>query len=544
MAATSQRNFDFLVIGSGIAGLTFALKVAKVGSVAIITKKERAESNTNYAQGGIAAVMAKDDSLELHVRDTLNAGAGLCKEDVVRTIVSEGPALVRELIELGVKFTEAENSDRSRKGAPTTSEFDLGREGGHSKRRVLHAGDITGREIERALLAAVAAEKKIAVFEEMLAIDLITSQKLGGTGANRCLGCYAFDEKRHEVNVFAANLTLLATGGSGKVYLYTSNPDIASGDGVAMAYRAGASVANMEFVQFHPTCLYHPKAKSFLISEAVRGEGAVLRGPDGEAFMKRYHPMADLAPRDIVARAIDAEMKKTGAEYVSLDISHKDAEFVMKRFPNIYARCLELGYNMTKEPLPVVPAAHYQCGGVVTNVDGETDIRGLVAAGEVACTGLHGANRLASNSLLEALVLAHRAAEKALQKKPEDRNQKSELPAWESGSAANPDELVVVTHNWDEIRRCMWDYVGIVRTDKRLLRARARIQNLQREINQFYWDYKVTPDLIELRNLALMAELIVESALLRKESRGLHYTLDYPEHDDAHWQHDTVLRKA
>jgi L-aspartate oxidase len=544
MAATSQHNFDFLVIGSGIAGLTFALKVAKVGSVAIITKKERAESNTNYAQGGIAAVMAKDDSLELHVRDTLNAGAGLCKEDVVRTIVSEGPALVRELIELGVKFTEAENSDRSRKGAPTTSEFDLGREGGHSKRRVLHAGDITGREIERALLAAVAAEKKIAVFEEMLAIDLITSQKLGGTGANRCLGCYAFDEKRHEVNVFAANLTLLATGGSGKVYLYTSNPDIASGDGVAMAYRAGASVANMEFVQFHPTCLYHPKAKSFLISEAVRGEGAVLRGPDGEAFMKRYHPMADLAPRDIVARAIDAEMKKTGAEYVSLDISHKDAEFVMKRFPNIYARCLELGYNMTKEPLPVVPAAHYQCGGVVTNVDGETDIRGLLAAGEVACTGLHGANRLASNSLLEALVLAHRAAEKALQKKPEDRNQKSELPAWESGSAANPDELVVVTHNWDEIRRCMWDYVGIVRTDKRLLRARARIQNLQREINQFYWDYKVTPDLIELRNLALMAELIVESALLRKESRGLHYTLDYPEHDDAHWQHDTVLRKA
>ncbi len=530
----NQRNFDFLVIGTGIAGLTFALKVAQVGTVGLITKKQRAESNTNYAQGGIAAVMAKDDSLELHLRDTLTAGAGLCREDVVRTIVSEGPALVRELIDLGVKFTEQEN---------TRGQYDLGREGGHTKRRVLHAGDITGREIERALLAQVAQNKRISVFENSLAVDLLTSQKAGLPGPNRCLGCYALDELRSVVEVFAAPITLLATGGSGKVYLYTTNPDIASGDGVAMAYRAGASIANMEFIQFHPTCLYHPKAKSFLISEAVRGEGAVLRGRDGEPFMKRYHPMADLAPRDIVALAIDAEMKKTGAECVYLDITHKDPEFVKKRFPNIYAKCLEYGFDMTKEPLPVVPAAHYQCGGVVTNVDGETEIPGLLAAGEVGCTGLHGANRLASNSLLEALVIAHRAAQVATAKAAGLKTELPKLPRWESGDAANPDELVVVTHNWQEIRRLMWDYVGIVRTDKRLLRARSRIQNLQREINQFYWDYKVTPGLIELRNLAMVAELIIESALQRKESRGLHYTLDYPKPDDANCRHDTVLRK-
>jgi L-aspartate oxidase len=545
-----QHNFDFLVIGSGIAGLTFALKAARAGSVAIITKKHRAESNTNYAQGGIAAVMSADDSLELHVRDTLECGAGLCKEDVVRTIVSEGPALVRELIELGVKFTEQENvGSKDSSQAPT---FDLGREGGHSKRRVLHAGDLTGREVEHALLTAAAREKNITLFEDRLAIDLVTTQKSGRGAPNRCLGVYVLDEKRNTVEVFAAKITVLATGGSGKVYLYTSNPDIASGDGVAMAYRAGASIANMEFIQFHPTCLYHPKAKSFLISEAVRGEGAVLRGKDGQPFMARNHPMADLAPRDIVARAIDAEMKKTGADCVWLDITHKDPEFVKKRFKNIYAKCLEFGFDMTKAPLPVVPAAHYQCGGVVTNIDGETDIPGLLAAGEVACTGLHGANRLASNSLLEALVLAHRAAGVAVRQLATHRSlvpmRQSEeplttLPQWESGSAANSDELVVVTHNWDEIRRLMWDYVGIVRTDKRLLRARARIQNLQREINQFYWDYSVTPDLIELRNLALVAELIIESALQRKESRGLHYTLDYPGGDDTHWRRDTVLRR-
>ncbi len=542
MTENSQRNYDFLIIGSGIAGLTYALKVAGAGTVALITKKQRAESNTNYAQGGIAAVMAKDDSLELHVRDTLEAGAGLCKEEVVRTIIGEGPALVRELIEFGVKFTQKENANRDPNG-PSTMEFDLGREGGHTRRRVLHAGDITGREIERALLAQVAKHKNITVLEDWLAIDLITTQKFGLSGQNRCLGCYALD-KQNRVEVFAAKITLLATGGSGKVYLYTTNPDIASGDGVAMAYRAGASVANMEFMQFHPTCLFDPKAKSFLISEAVRGEGAILRGKDGEPFMKRYHPMADLAPRDIVARAIDAEMKKTGAKFVSLDITHKDPEFVKKRFPNIYAKCLEYGHDMTKSPLPVVPAAHYQCGGVVANVDGETELAGLLAAGEVGCTGLHGANRLASNSLLEALVIAHRASRVALRQLGDLTIPEKKLPTWETGKAADPDELVVVTHNWSEIRRLMWDYVGIVRSDKRLLRARARIQNLQHEINQFYWDYKVTADLIELRNLALMGELVIESALQRKESRGLHYTLDYPQRDDVNWNRDTVMRKG
>jgi L-aspartate oxidase len=514
----TQKNFDFLVIGSGMAGLTFALKTARRGQVAIITKKQRTESNTNYAQGGVAAVMAEDDSFDLHVSDTLNAGAGLCKADVVRTIVSEGPALVRELVELGVGFTTSKD---------VNTRFDLGREGGHTRRRILHAGDITGHEIERALLQAVSDDPNISVFEEMVAIDLITSRKLGLDGPNRALGCYALNDRTRKVEIFAAGTTLLATGGCGKVYLYTSNPDIASGDGVAMAYRAGARIANMEFIQFHPTCLYHPRAKSFLISEAVRGEGGWLLDAHGKRFMESYDARAELAPRDIVARAIDAEMKKAGADSVWLDISHRDADFIKTRFPNIYSRCLEFGFDLTREPIPVVPAAHYQCGGVVTNVDGETDIAGLFGAGEVGCTGLHGANRLASNSLLEALVVAHRAAGKVRARETDLPN--FDLPAWENGDAANLDELVVINHNWDEIRRCMWDYVGIVRTDKRLLRAQSRIQNLQGEINQFYWDYRLTPDLIELRNLALVAELIVESALRRKESRGLHYTLDYPE---------------
>src|SRR6266853_1524572 len=434
-ASLIMRDFDFLILGSGIAGLSFALKVAPYGRVAIITKKDRAESNTNYAQGGIAAVTSKEDSVELHVRDTLEAGAGLCKEEVVRSIIEEGPARISELIQLGMRFSEREDP---RSGG---RELDLGKEGGHSKRRILHAKDITGREIERALLAAVAAQSNIQIFEDHIAIDLITTQKLGGDGPNRCLGVYVLEKSSGAVSAFAAANVLLATGGCGKVYLYTTNPDIATGDGVAMAYRAGAAVANMEFIQFHPTCLYHPKAKSFLISEAVRGEGGILKSISGVEFMDKYHPLKSLAPRDIVARAIDSEMKKSGVDYVLLDIRHKPADFIIERFPNIYQTCRRYGIDITQEPIPVVPAAHYQCGGVLTNVDGETEIAGLYAVGEVACTGLHGANRLASNSLLEALVCAHRAALKVLAH-PLPRLE-VKIPPWQSGQATNADELVV-----------------------------------------------------------------------------------------------------
>jgi len=531
------KQFDFLILGSGIAGLTFALKVAPRGRVAIVTKKDRAESNTNYAQGGIASVTSKEDSFESHVRDTLTAGAGLCRENVVRAIVEEGPARIQELIELGMKFSEREIP-----ASHGAQELDLGKEGGHSKRRILHAKDVTGREIERALLDAISRQPNIEIFENHIAIDLVTSQKLGYVGENRCLGAYVFDKKANRVWTFAAPVTVLATGGCGKVYLYTTNPDIATGDGVAMAFRAGASIANMEFVQFHPTCLYHPKAKSFLISEAVRGEGGILKTLDGREFMDAVHPLKSLAPRDIVARAIDSEMKKSGADCVHLDITHKPAKFIIERFPNIYKTCLGYGIDITREPIPVVPAAHYQCGGVVTNVDGETDIAGLFAVGEVACTGLHGANRLASNSLLEALVCAHRAAEKILSAPLPKSDFK--IPVWQSGNATNADELVVVAHNWDEIRRLMWDYVGIVRTNKRLQRAQSRLANLQQEIQEYYWNFIVTADLLELRNIATVAELIVRCALMRPESRGLNYNLDFPDLNPDWAQRDSVVRRA
>lgn len=535
-----MQSFDFIVIGSGVAGLTFALKAASQGRVAIITKRAPADSSTAWAQGGVACVWSREDTVELHVQDTLEAGAGLCDEDAVRTIVSEGPARIRELIRLGVHFDEREIP-----AGNGTTELDLGREGGHSKRRVLHSRDTTGREIERTLLAAVAAHPDIVMLERHMAIDLITSAKLGRATENRCLGAYVLNEDTGEVETFRTLRMVLATGGCGKVYLYTTNPSVATGDGVAMAWRAGAVVANMEFIQFHPTCLSHPEARSFLITEAVRGEGGVLRDGKGVSFMEKYHPLASLAPRDIVARAIDAEMKRTGEKCVYLDITHQPAEFVRERFPNIYENCLKYGIDITRQPIPVVPAAHYQCGGVRTDIDGATNIAGLYAIGEVGCTGLHGANRLASNSLLEGLVLGHRAFDASMRREPFKGEffQTYEVPEWKSGAVQNIDELVVIYHNWDEIRRLMWDYVGIVRTDKRLQRAAARLRNLLAEIQEFYWNFKVTTDLLELRNLATVAALIVDSALQRKESRGLHYTLDYPATDDERCRRDTLLRR-
>jgi len=497
---------DFLVIGSGIAGLSFAIRAAKLGTVAVITKKEEVESATNLAQGGIAAVTDKNDSFESHIADTLECGAGLCKEEVVRFVVTEGPERIKELIEWGVEFTRVEDTSRSI--------FDLGREGGHSRRRVLHAKDRTGQEIERALIEKAASEKNLRVYENFIGIDLIMASQVLGRRmeTDRCMGVYAYDIVHGEVHTFRAKFTLLATGGVGKVYLVTSNPDIATGDGVAMAYRAGAVIANMEFIQFHPTCLYHPEAKSFLISEAVRGEGGILRLKDGTAFMEKYHSLKDLAPRDVVARAIDAELKKSGDEFVLLDITHRDRDFIRRRFPNIYNECLKFGIDMASEPIPVVPAAHYLCGGVMVDAYGETTIDRLFACGEVSCTGLHGANRLASNSLLEAVVFAHRSFLKVSELLKEVKDDHLPIPPWDMRGVRESDESVVVTNDWDEIRRCMWNYVGIVRSNKRLERAKRRIDLICEEIHEYYWNYTVTRDLLELRNIATVANLIICSA--------------------------------
>src|SRR4051812_27802081 len=531
-----MKHYDFVVIGSGIAGLSFAWKAARHGSVAVVTKRKGGDSNTAWAQGGIACVTSGEDSFELHVRDTLTAGAGLCDEAVVRTIITEGPARIRELVELGLHFDEREISGHR--------EFDLGREGGHSKRRVLHVQDVTGKEIENVLLRELTRHPQVELLENHMAVDLITSGKLGFAVEDRALGVYVLDEIKGGVETIRSDRIILATGGCGKVYLYTTNPDIATGDGVAIAWRAGAAIANMEFIQFHPTCLFHAQAKSFLISEAVRGEGGILRNQRGEDFMKRYDERGALAPRDIVARAIDGEIKRSGAPCVFLDVTGKTPEFLKERFPHIYETCLRYGIDISKQPIPVVPAAHYQCGGIKTDVNGASSLAGLYAIGEVGCTGLHGANRLASNSLLEGLVVAHRACEALVRDQPPSHPMRNiELPEWESGDAQDVDELVVIYHNWGEIRRLMWDYVGIVRTTKRLQRASARLRNLQREIREFYWNFKITVDLLELRNLATVAALIVDSALSRKESRGLHYTLDHPQPDDAAFKRDTLLSR-
>lgn len=532
---TSDITSDFLVIGGGIAGLIFAIKASELGSVTVLTKAASDEANTAYAQGGIASVWSTNDSFESHVDDTLRAGARLCNRVAVETIVRDGPEAVRELIALGTNFTRVEEGGED--------EYDLGREGGHSHRRVLHAQDLTGREIMRALGEVAEARENIHVLENHVAINLLIERTANGR-PGACWGVYALEKATMAVTKIVARATLLATGGAGKVYLYTTNPDVASGDGVAMAYRAGAPIANMEFYQFHPTCLYHPAAKSFLISEALRGEGAILRLPDGTPFMKKYDAAAELAPRDIVARAIDAEMKRLGLDCVYLDLSHKPADFIRARFPNIHARCLSYGIDMTRQPIPVVPAAHYMCGGVMTDLNARTPIERLYAAGEVAMTGLHGANRLASNSLLEAAVMGHRgalAAHHEIEVSPDGTV--PDFAEWETGRAIKSEERVMVTQSWDEIRRMMWNYVGIVRSDRRLARAASRLALLNEEIHSYYWDYLLDSDIIELRNLVSVAELIVRSASMRQESRGLNYNLDHLDRDDEHCLHPTVVRR-
>jgi L-aspartate oxidase len=530
---------DFLVIGSGIGGLSFALKASQVGQVVIVTKKEDSESNTNYAQGGIASVLAKNDSFDLHLEDTLKAGAGLCDPQVVRKVVEAGPGCIHEMMEIGVRFsTKREKED----------EFDLGLEGGHSKNRVVHAADLTGREVENALLNAVKAKNNVTILEDHLALDLITQHHLKNYTKKpgekiQCWGAYVLDKEKNQVITCLSKITLLATGGAGRVYVHTTNPSIATGDGLAMAFRTGAEVANLEFIQFHPTALYHPQADSFLISEAVRGEGGKLRLKSGETFMENYHQRKELAPRDVVARAIDHELKKSGEPCVFLDITQLDQKFIKLRFPNIYGKCLSLGLDITRDWIPVVPAAHYICGGVITDLEGKTGIENLYACGEVACTNMHGANRLASNSLLEAVAFARFAAESAKSRLATLKDFSfPPIPSWSLAGVFDQQEWIIISHNRDWIQKFMWDYVGIVRSNRRLEQAKQRIDILLDEIIDFYKINPVTYDVIELRNITIAAKLIIECALQRKESRGLHYNVDFPERNDENWLKNTVLK--
>jgi L-aspartate oxidase len=531
--AMTKSLYDVLIIGSGASGLSLALRLADHARIAVISKTALIESNTLYAQGGISAVLDEEDSIESHIQDTLTAGAGLCDPDIVRLVVSHGKACIEWLLEQGVHFTEVESDSG-------THQLHLTREGGHTHRRVVHAADATGRAIETSLEQQARNHPSIELLEYHNAVDLITTRKIGLT-EDRVLGAYVLDGRSQKVKTIRARHVVIASGGGSKVYLYTSNPDIATGDGIAIAWRAGAEVANMEFIQFHPTCLYHPHARSFLISEAVRGEGGRLLLKNGEPFMQRFDPRGELAPRDIVARAIDHEMKRLGEDCVFLDISHRPKEFIQSHFPTIYQRCLELGIDISKDPIPVVPAAHYTCGGILTDSKARTNIQGLYAIGESACTGLHGANRMASNSLLECLVFAKQAGDHILSVLSEPADSPN-LPEWDASKVTDSDEEVVVSHNWDEIRRFMWDYVGIVRTDKRLQRALRRVELLKQEIGDYYGNFRITNDLLELRNLVIVAELIIRSALLRKESRGLHYTLDYPEPSTQKAAKNTILK--
>lgn len=525
-----QHQHDILIIGSGASGLSLALQLAEYATIAVLSKSALTEGATFYAQGGVSAVLDTCDSIESHVEDTLEVGAGLGKPEIVRFVVEHGRESIQWLIDIGVEFTKDPDA--------SGSEYHLHREGGHSHRRIIHAADSTGKAIASTLESRVRAHPNIQLFEYHTAVDLITNK--ADKPAARCLGAYVFNQVSGKVNVFAAKFTILATGGAGKVYLYTSNPDICTGDGIAIARRAGCRIANMEFVQFHPTCLYHPKAKSFLISEALRGEGAKLLLPDGQSFMHKFDPRGELAPRDIVARAIDHEMKRLGSECIYLDISHRPKDFILDHFPTIYARCLQYGFDITKEAIPVVPAAHYTCGGVMIDKHGRSDLAGLYAIGEVSCSGLHGANRMASNSLLECVVFAH-SAFNDIRQQLNAVPMPPLLPEWDESQVTDSDEEVVVSHNWEEIRRFMWDYVGVVRTNKRLQRAHNRSNLLQAEISEYYGNFRLTNDLIELRNLSLVASLIIESALKRKESRGLHYTLDYPSADTSKPATDTIL---